>query len=270
MKTKPLLYTCNVTIDITQYNSQVPHINRTLNFIHDTLKELSIVGVFFVDIEMITRIQESHPKIYQEIIHTLRKIMQSQHSVALLINPAWEENEDLHVLERNRLLDLAAHGKFFLNTLYGVHLKKPPIIRVLHGKLQPFAALQDIYQFLSIKMDSSIFPTIKHSAYFDFSAIQQGEITRFTKNPNLKDRIGSYIEIPRAILKISLYKKFRFTKQIAKIHYQDPEATTTILDQTKTKPSIIPIQYKTSTKYIVVSPDMFSLYSFKKNHAGTI
>lgn len=223
MKPTSVLYSCNVTVNPARYNDQILNICKTLAVLRKTLQDINVLGIFFVDTILFFQIKEKNPDIYQEIIEEFKKLNKAGHTIGKLINPIWETVQDLHQIDKERLIDIFAQGKFIIQDLVGDTEQQGMVVRVFNSKIQPFEYLFDVYQLFGVKVDASILPGIKSSLYFDFSNIKSGEITRFSINPNVKERFGNILEIPRSYFHASLRTRVAIKKHLRKFTQQQNE-----------------------------------------------
>lgn len=265
MKSKKILYSCNVTLSPAKIDVFVDRLSFALDETLKMLGQLQIKGVFYIDTEFLLQVKKTMPQTFLSITKSLKKIDTKGHSLALLINPVWEGVSDIHRINPERLLDIFAQGKHLLKDCYYPKAQERiQSIRVINSKIQPFVYLQDVYQMLGIKVDASILPRIKKSMYFDFSSVRYGEAIKFTDNPNVADRFGKYLGLSRAYFSLSTLFSLQIKKQYKKLLKADPNYINIYIRKDKHIPELVDMPVPNEKKYKILSPDVVILSIFQK------
>lgn len=259
-----VLYTYNVTLPHNNYKETIEHIPVALERTSEMLKTMDIKAVFFIDTILLLQIKEQQPDVYDTIKAHIQKLDIDGHDIALFINPIWETDQQLHQLDQETILDFFAQGKYILQDLYAIEKKRMIAVRVANSQIQPFQYLKEIYQVIGIKVDASILPRLKHSDYFDFSAIKYGETVRFSDDPSKMDRFGKYLGISRALFKTNIALKMLINKEGNKIIDNKENPFQIFMPDERIKPQLVPLPVGNKKNLYLLSPDVVSIIAFKK------
>ncbi len=260
MKKKVYFYSINFTLSKHLTNIYYNAIANSLRKLRITLSAMPDIQVtFFVDVLMMMFLRNKYADSYREIYDELLQLYELGVSMEFFLNLEWEFTQDIHALDKERILDIFAIAKYILspfNTKNTVtNTENVNAIRIMNSKLQPFSYLLEAYYFIGIKLDASIVPKLKTRMY-DYSRISSLKPHRFTSDPNISERFGNFLAISRSLYKNKLGLRFgvrNFLNSIKKTNEKHIESF--LLEKS--------IEYSPETVFeqqhiFFLSPDFFS------------
>lgn len=260
MKERKYYYTVNFTLDKYPCSLWYTEIQNALFKIRQILsKKNSFKTAFYVDILMMEFLRKKYPEVYRRIYNELQELNAHGVSMEFFLNLEWEFTKDIHVIDKERILDIFAIAKFILAPFNAMNNKTRTVnvnaIRIMNGKLQPFSYLIDAYHFIGIKIDSSIVPRLK-ARYYDYSKILSTTPYRFTSDPNSIERFGSFVEVPRSVFKKRFGLRFGAVAQLNILHKKNEQQVKSFLFNKKVEYDPAPVYEQTHISFL--NPDMFT------------
>lgn len=202
----------------TVQNCMVKPTGRLLEIARKT----GMVFTFFVDAAYLVRLNElkqNHTDIqtdFDEVTNLLKRVVAEGHDVELHIHPQWVSSEYVDGewkidAEHYKLADITdetadelfAAGCDLLEKITG---KRPIAFRAGGFSAEPYEKLLRLMKNNGLSVDSSVYPgTIYQSPQqqYNYLDAEQGRIYRFSDNPVVENRDGSFFELPLSVYPVS-------------------------------------------------------------------
>ena len=267
MKKKLYFYSINFTLSKQLTNIFYKNIAKSLKKLRITLSTMPNIQVtFFVDVLMMMFLRNKYADFYREIYSELLNLYSLGVSMEFFLNLEWEFTQDIHILDKERILDIFAIAKYILspfNTKNKItNTETVDAIRIMNSKLQPFSYLLEAYYFIGIKLDASTVPKLKTHLY-DYSRISSLKLHRFTSDPNVSERFGNFFAVSRSLYRNRLGLRFGAKNYLSSLKKNNEQSIESFLMQES-------IEYNPETVFeqqhvFFLSPDFFSakkLYEF--------
>ncbi len=261
MRKKRYYYTINFTL--SKYQTPLYHeqIRAALQKIQLSLALASEIKVaMYVDILMMSFMRKNYPETYKVIYEELTKLYKQGVSMEFYLNLEWENTDDIHSLDIEHILDVFAIAKYILSPFNKKNQKTQSesvqAIRIMNSKVQPFSHLLKAYQFIGIKLDASTLHGLRCAPYYDYSRITSLVPYRFSTDPNVVERFGSFIAVPRTHVRKQFGILYKMRSIIQKLGKKENEIVKTFFLEKKVEFS--PIQVFHQASRYILNPDVLS------------
>lgn len=283
-KKKQIFYSINVTLSPAEFSRHAQSIAQCLAEIDRVTALLSEIRMtFFLDVDMLIKLQEKYLAEYMRVQKFLYKFYKYGHDLALYINMDWQHTQDIHYLDKEVILDLFVHGKdeiikiMQLGDACSVSKKTKILkekrtksdileitIRISNGKINPFVYLKDIYAFINVKLDASIPARQVVTQFYNYKKISPGTIYRFSDDPVQPHRFGVHLMVSRAVYSTTWLWHLRTYKKAKKYVQENPAVRVLFLADNDNSIDVHSV-YKKAFKQkhgFFLSPDMITRARF--------
>ncbi len=210
-----------------------------------TFDRYNIKSTFFIDALYYIRLKENKATNYEAglLKNQIQELVSKGHRVELHLHPHWldavyEGNEwsfptyksyRLHNLPESKITDLFVTGAQVLESIARECEKNYKVIAFRAGGwcIQPFNLLLNGFKKSGLKIDSTLaygfFRLGSEISCFDFRNMPNKPFYRFSDEPTIEDKNGSFYEIPITTYKPSFYSRFIRRLERKKIIREQPD-----------------------------------------------
>ncbi len=280
---KQIFYSINVTLSPVEFSQHAHAIAHSLAEVDRVTALLSEIRMtFFLDVDMLLKLQEKYPEEYTRVQKILYKFYKHGHDLGLYINMDWQQIQDIHYLDKEAILDLFVHGKdelvkiMHLENAQRVSKKYKTLkeklsdtnvpemtVRISNGKLNPFVYLRDVYAFINVKLDASIPARQVATRFYNYKKIAPGSVYRFADNPMQPHRFGPFLIISRVVYRATWLWHFRMRSKTRKYAQEDEKRALFLGDENASIPfnAVHKKAFKQNHSFFL-SPDMITKAKF--------
>ena len=219
---KNILLTYDYEVFFVKFGSIEKSLLEPTEAILDKMNRYSMHGTFFVDVLFLDYLRrDGQSADYKRICEQLRKMVSQGHRIELHLHPHWLDTRDgvadfsrykIHDFSDEEQSDMFELG---LNILYEIAYTENKQYKVMAYRaggwcIQPFYKIKTNFTKYGIKADSSVAYGMYQktdSHYFDFRNVPKYEWYRFEDSVEVKDKFGSFIEIPISTFETTPIKK---------------------------------------------------------------
>lgn len=219
---KNILLTYDYEVFFVKFGSVEKSLLEPTEAILDKMNRYSMHGTFFVDVLFLNYLcKHGQSADYKRICEQLRKMVSQGHRIELHLHPHWLDTRDgvvdfsryrVHDFSDEEQSDMFELGLNILYEITSTENKKYHVMAYRAGGwcIQPFSKIKTNFTKYGIKVDSSVAYGMYQktdSHYFDFRNVPEYEWYRFEDSVEVKDKAGSFIEIPISTFKTTPMKK---------------------------------------------------------------